>query len=60
MQEQHDPKTGAIFFVESVEERTQREMREEFPLMKKALLLLLRKYQGPLPEDIQHYLEKVL
>lgn len=56
MHEQVNVKTGAIFFIESEEERELRIMRKEYPLLKKAMLILLRHYSGPLPEDIQELL----
>ena len=54
--ERHDQRTGAIFFNETKEERELRTLKEEFPLMKKAILILLRKYPGPLPSDLQRFL----
>ena len=57
MHEQQDKINGAIFFVETKEERTQRQMQEEYPILKKALLLLLSKSPEQLPEDIRKFLE---
>lgn len=53
MREQVDPKTGAMFFIESDEEYQLRQMRQEYPLLKQAILFLLRQHRGPLPDNIQ-------
>lgn len=57
MREVCNKRTGAVFFVESDEERANRKIREEYAVLKKALCLLLKKYPGPLPLDVQQFLD---